>query len=305
MNRLQQALTSQGVLLLDGGIGTELLRRGISADRPLELANLTCPETVIEVYCRYREAGAMAVTSNTFLARPTANPLRQLASFDWSACNREGIRLARQAAGPDGFVLASVGPPLPDVPLAEAVADALAQTKALLSNAPSVAPDGILLETQSDLHFVDGLLEAVGHDGAMTVPFLVSFTYRGDQGPPRLYPSGEPPEEAAKLALRHRDRIVALGVNCGREMGLEALLEVVRSYQRVADLPVLVRPNAGTPTETDHGPRWPVTPEVFADWAEQLVRAGARLIGGCCGTTPAHIAATYPRLTAQRLLKKL
>lgn len=297
MDRLRQALAAGPVLLLDGGIGSELLRRGLPSDRPLESANLHDPETVLAVHRAYRKAGAMALTTNTFLARRTAYPNRHPEGFDWRGCNREGVRLARQAAGRDGFVFASVGPPLPEVHLSEAVDDAVEQVSSFLAGDETGRPDALLLETQSDPEFVVRLMERIARVfGGSCCPVIVSFAYRGDLGVPRLHPSGMLPEEAARIVERHRSGVLALGVNCGREVNLNAMLEVLGRYRTATDLPLLARPNAGTPKATAQGPCWPITPAEFADWTEHLVRAGARLVGGCCGTTPEHIAAARQRL---------
>ncbi len=299
MGRLRRALAAGKVLLLDGGIGTELLRRGLPANRPLESSNLDDPETVLFVHRAYREAGAMALTTNTFLARRTANPNRQTDRMDWLACNREGVRLARQAAGPDRLVFASIGPPLPEVPLSEAVDDAVEQVGFLLAGDTTDRPDALLLETQSDPEFVVRLMERIARVFAGDCcPVIVSFAYRGDLGVPRLHPSGMLPDEAARIVDRHANGLLALGVNCGREMNLDAVLDVQGRYRGVSALPLLARPNAGTPLMTPQGPFWPIAPAVFADWTEHLVRGGASLVGGCCGTTPEHITAVCRHLAS-------
>lgn len=302
MDRLRQALASGKVILLDGGIGTALLRRGLPPSRPLESGNVLCPETVLQVHHAYRQAGALALTSNTFLGRPTANPLPMPEGCDWATCTREGVRLARRAAGTDGFVLASVGPPLPNVPLSDALEDAVSQVRTMESLDPDARPDAVLLETQSDLVFVERLLDRLQAETETACPVLVSFTYRGDADVPQLHPSGRLPEEAARVVHRHRERVLGLGVNCGRELGLEGVLEVLRRYRTVTDLPLLARPNAGTPTPSEQGPHWPVTPSLFAAWSERLARAGVALLGGCCGTTPEHIAAAWQRLVGLGML---
>jgi 5-methyltetrahydrofolate--homocysteine methyltransferase len=93
-----------------------------------------------------------------------------------------------------------------------------------------------------------------------------------------------------------------LGVNCGRDLGMDEVIEVVRRYRRHTDLPLLARPNAGTPKQL--GKRWvyPRTAAEMAAWLPELLKAGATLVGGCCGTTPEHIAA-FRRVVEKRKMK--
>jgi 5-methyltetrahydrofolate--homocysteine methyltransferase len=92
------------------------------------------------------------------------------------------------------------------------------------------------------------------------------------------------PEHVAGLAEQYRDLVLAVGVNCGREMGLPDVAAVVRRYRQATDLPILARPNAGPPTT-------PLPPDAMGAGLPDLIHAGATLMGGCCGTTPLHIAA--------------
>jgi methionine synthase I (cobalamin-dependent) len=117
-------------------------------------------------------------------------------------------------------------------------------------------------------------------------PVLLSLAYhRQANGAPVTY-SGHPPEYFAREARRHG--VAALGVNCGRDIGLRDIIEVLRRYRNETDLPLFARPNAGTP-----GPdgAYPLTPEALAEAVPEMVAAGARMIGGCCGTTAEHVAA--------------
>jgi 5-methyltetrahydrofolate--homocysteine methyltransferase len=92
--------------------------------------------------------------------------------------------------------------------------------------------------------------------------------------------------------------IAALGVNCGKDIGMDEIIEIIRQYRKVTDLPLFARPNAGTPTKK--GKRWvyPLTPKEMAARLPELLEAGVCMVGGCCGTTPAHIAAMRPIVDA-------
>src|SRR5262249_5825973 len=128
------------------------------------------------------------------------------------------------------------------------------------------------------------------------VPVLLSLAYlRRADGALVTY-SGHAPETFARHASRHG--VAALGVNCGRDVGLEEAAEVVRRYRRATDLPLFARPNAGTPSLAGGEAVYPRTPALMAGGLPELLEAGAAMVGGCCGTTPAHIAAFRPVVEA-------
>ncbi len=116
---------------------------------------------------------------------------------------------------------------------------------------------------------------------AQGVPLLLSLAYRRGKGGRLKTFSGHAPETFARHAERHG--VAALGVNCGRDIDMPEIVEIVKRYRRETDLPLFARPNAGTDGER--------TPEEMAARLPELIAAGVRMVGGCCGTTPAHIAA--------------
>ena len=120
-------------------------------------------------------------------------------------------------------------------------------------------------------------------------PLLLSLSFRRTPLGRLVTFSGHAPETFARHAERHG--VAALGVNCGRDIDMDDIIEVVRRYRAVTDLPLFARPNAGTPTK--QGDRWiyPHTAEAMAARLPELLEAGVNMIGGCCGTTPEHIAA--------------
>ena len=127
-------------------------------------------------------------------------------------------------------------------------------------------------------------------------PLLLSLTYlRSPAGRLATF-SGHAPETYARHAERHG--VAALGVNCGRDIGMDEIIEIIRRYRRETDLPLFARPNAGTPAR--EGDRWiyPHTPEAMATRLPELLEAGVNMVGGCCGTTPEHIAAFRPVVNA-------
>jgi methionine synthase I (cobalamin-dependent) len=286
---------------MDGALGTELLRlvsgaraeETTAADKTgpfmLETLNVTAPDLVRGVHRRYLEAGAESLLTNTFLAPHQADERRQAQEV------RAGLELARQVAGRHVFVVGSIGTVMNDS--SEALAAALRAIR-LLDGA-----DALLLETQSSCRLAEALLEEMPARGP-TIPLLVSFTFvrQGildrSKPPPTMPILEEDQAEAlARWAEAHRPRVAALGVNCGRELGPEQILGILRRYRRHTDLPLLVRPNAGSPRRLDDRWVYPHTPEIMARNVPAFIEAGATLIGGCCGTSPAHIEAFARTLT--------
>jgi 5-methyltetrahydrofolate--homocysteine methyltransferase len=291
------ALRSGRVLLMDGAMGTELRRAGLPDDGCGEAYNLTHPERVRAVHQAYADAGAEVLLTNTFQANgPTLArhglPVHLLTDYYRAAQN---ILKPFNAHG--RFSLVSIGP-IVEATGGEEFADLHLLSKVVESGSaldleagPFSGPfpaSGLLLETCSSPR----VRLAVRRAKQPAMPVLLSLTYRKDAGGKLVTQSGHPPEWFAERAAGWEVR--ALGVNCGRDIGMDETIEIVRRYRAVTDLPLFARPNAGTPTRK--GKRWayPHTPEAMAARLPELLEAGVSMVGGCCGTTPEHIAAFRP-----------
>lgn len=284
MGDFLKALHSGRVLLMDGAMGTELIRAGVPRDACLEELNLTQPEVVQSVHRAYVEAGADVLLTNTFQANPVAlanhNLLHEMTRI-WET----GLAHARSVAAECHFIVADIGPfGLQDLAYEERLAKA-AMIGQLLRSAGAV-----LVETCSNKW--DFVWFSTFKVNTMDLPLanvLVSFSF--EKGPPNELRTHDRliPEACARLARRYNAK--ALGVNCGRDIGRAEILEIVKRYRSVTDLPLFVRPNAGTPQHIDGQWVYPETPESMAGWLPELFKAGVVMVGGCCGTTPAHIAA--------------
>lgn len=290
MSRFLEVLHSGRAVLMDGPMGTELERAGARPGECFEQWNLTEPEKVRAIHQAYADAGAEVLLTNTFQANPAALARHDLQDR-LEDINKQALALARSVARARPFVVASIGPldaanSTDDVPNADAL-DRVARSL--------LGADALLLETWS----VPLALWAVQYGCRCAreladLPILLSLTYRYQRTPTRALwtLSGHPPEWFAAQAKQNG--VAALGVNCGRDMGMDEVIEIVRRCRQVTDLPLFARPNAGTPRRD--GERWtyPQTPEMMAARVPELLEAGARLVGGCCGTTPAHLAAFRP-----------
>jgi homocysteine S-methyltransferase len=281
-----QRLTDE-VIIGDGAMGTLLYSRGIPLETNFEYLNLVRPEMVRQVHEDYVRAGAQLLESNTFGAssvRLAAVGLEKKAR----AINIAGARLARAAAGPERFVAGSVGPlTLPRGELREL---SPAEKEAVLHEQMEALAEGgvdlFLLETFASL---DDLELAVKVAAGIGLPAVAQMAYL-EEGRTRDGAAAE--EVARRLSLAE---VAVLGANCGS--GPRDLLKVLSRLAAVTDLPLSAFANSGFPQYLDGRFIYLATPEYFAGMGREMVRAGAALVGGCCGTTPEHIRALAEALT--------
>jgi methionine synthase I (cobalamin-dependent) len=274
------AIRTGPVLLLDGGMATELFKRGLAFDEQAEKWNLERPDAVREVHEAYLAAGANCILTNTFQANPTALARNELDNR-LEELIQAAVRIAREARGPDRYVLGSIGPL--GMPYDSTACDRI------LAALDGV--DGIMLETFGD---VDAFwLVKYGIPPALAekkIPVLLSFTFKRSDSGAIASLAGQSADAIARLAPQYG--VSALGLNCGN-MLLQDATAVVRAYRAATDLPLFAHPNAGTPTVEGNQLVFPLQAADFASWVSDVVREGIRMVGGCCGTTPKTIAAMH------------
>lgn len=284
--QLQQALHATRIIVLDGAWGTELARRGLPPGEAPERWNATHAARVAEIPAAYVAAGARIVLTNTFGGSRCKLGKCGLADRV-EELNRCGARISREAVRGAAFVCASIGPtgeflePLGDSAPEQMQAVFAEQIRALLAG----GADMLLIETMTDLQEALCAVHAA-RATAPDVPLVVSMTFdKGLHGYATMM--GVTPAHAAHT-LTAAD-VDVIGTNCGN--GIENMVEIVCELRAHTDRPIWARPNAGLPQLVDGQTVFPETPEVMAAKIPALVAAGATLIGGCCGTTPAHIRA--------------
>lgn len=286
-------------LLADGAMGTMLYAHGIDFDECFDALNLTRPAVVAEIHREYARAGADIIETNTFGANAFKLAEHRL-SDQVAAINRRGVEIARDATRtirPGALIAGSVGPlgrqlaPLGAVKPDEAFAAFAEQIRALAE----AGADLIILETFSDIGEIEQALRAARAVCALPVVAQATFT-RDD----RTLLGSAPADVAAHLREWGAD---VVGANCST--GPRRMLHVVSAMRdalqaeqthdaadRPSVMPLLsAMPNAGFPEMRGERVMYPATPEYFGEYARQFLDAGARLIGGCCGTTPDHIRA--------------
>jgi methionine synthase I (cobalamin-dependent) len=297
MNKLQAFLEQTPVLLADGAMGTMLFSAGLDPGDSPQLWNLTHPDRVQSVHRAYLEAGSRLLLTNTF----GGNRFR-LARHDLTSraaqLNRAGSSLLREVADQNGdpvLVAGDIGPtgelfaPLGKLSHQDAAEAFCEQAGALLDG----GADLIWIETMSALPEVLAAVEGVRKASA-EAPVIVTLTFE-KHGKTMM---GVSPEQAVQVLLPLG--IAALGGNCGT--GPEELLEVIAVLHRTAPaLPLVFKPNAGVPELIGGVTRYNATPESMAECSLQAARRGARIIGGCCGSTPAHLRAMTQELRAAQL----
>jgi 5-methyltetrahydrofolate--homocysteine methyltransferase len=282
---LSELLARRPVALSDGAWGTLLAARGLPPGTPPERWNLERPEEVRAVAAAYVAAGADIVLTCTFGGTRMKLAKVGLAG-QVETVNRRGAELSREAAAGKALVYASVGPtgeflePVGDVPESAMTAAFAEQVRALAAG----GADGICIETFADLGEARCALRAVREVSAL--PAVVSMTFdRGPAGYATMM-GVRPAEAAAELSAAGAD---AVGANCGA--GLEQMVEIVRLMAPATGLPLWAKANAGLPELLGGRTVYRQSPADFAARAGELRAAGARIVGGCCGTTPEHIQA--------------
>ena len=271
-------------LFLDGGMGTQLQARGLAAGEIPELWNLSRPDDIRAVHAAYLAAGADVIYANTF----GANAAKYHGDAPLADVIAAGVQIAREA-GSAPLVALDVGPtgrllkPAGDFEF-DAAYDAFAEQVRL---GAAAGADLVVIETMGDTYELKAAVLAAKENSNLPVIATVAL---GEDG--KLLTGGD---VECVAALLEGLRVDALGFNCG--LGPDKMRPYVERLARIVSCPIAVKPNAGMPKVVDGQTVFTVGPEEFAADVADLIAAGARIVGGCCGTTPAHIAAVASRLS--------
>jgi homocysteine S-methyltransferase len=296
MPTLGDLIGDSRVHVLDGAMGTILYSRGVFVNVCYDELNVSQPALVQEVHEAYVQAGAEILETNTFGANPV-----KLSSYglddDTETINRVAVGIARRAAAGRALVVGAIGPlgirlePWGPTAREEAVAYFCRQAQGLLEG----EVDGFILETFGDLNELEAALSAVRKLSGL--PVIAQMTV-GQEGNTAFGTSVE--TIASRLTELGAD---VVGLNCS--VGPAAMLDAIERMVERTDRPLSAQPNAGLPRAVDDRRIYLASPEYMASYARRMIQAGARFVGGCCGTTPDHIrkihaqvASLQPRLSS-------
>jgi 5-methyltetrahydrofolate--homocysteine methyltransferase len=283
-----EAIASRKVFIIDGAMGTQLSARG---GTPGPAANLNCPELVKAIHAEYKRAGAHIILTNTLTANRIALEHAGLAD-KIREINETGVKLARQAVGDECWVcgdMSSTGKflePLGDY-TEEQFHDCFAEQAAILAEA---GVDLIIIETMTDVR--EAAIAVKAAKAAAGLPVIACIAFDPARNGDYRTMMGDTVERAVEeLAEAGAD---AIGANCGTIDPIE-MSEVIARMRSFTNMVLVAEPNAGKPELAAGEVTFKLSPEEFAEGVVRCVEAGATLVGGCCGTTPAHIAALTSR----------
>ena len=289
-NLLSASLSGDAFLLIDGAMGTQLQARGLAAGEQPELLCLTHPEVVTDVHAAYVAAGADVVTTNTFGANAAklggAATVEEVFSAAVACARAAGPRYVAADLGPTGQLLAPMGP--------LALDDAYELFARQVRAAVAAGVDLFVIETMSDLAEAKAALLAVRENSSL--PALVTMTFEEDG---RTF-LGTTPEVAA-LTLSSLGA-AAVGINCS--LGPAEVAPLVARMAPWARCPLMVQANAGLPRVENGVTVYDIDPDEYAAAVAPMLDAGVTVLGGCCGTTPAHIAAERALLAGRTPVRR-
>ena len=295
MKKLSETLLLHGTLLSDGAWGTNLQSKGLETGECPEFWNIKHPEKVKEVARDFIQAGSKLVKTNSFGGnrfKLTPYGLEEQVT----EINRKAAALSKEAAGEDVLVLGSVGPTGKMLITEEITEEQMYE--AFKEQAMALAEGGadvILVETMSDLDEARIAVQAASDNTSCEIACTMTFE-KTVEGNYRTMMGIAPSEMIPSLTQAGASFI---GANCGN--GIERMIDVVKEIRAVdTRIPIIIHANAGMPVYEKGNAVFPETPAEMAGYIPQLLKAGANIVGGCCGTTPEHLKEISEKLDTPR-----
>jgi 5-methyltetrahydrofolate--homocysteine methyltransferase len=284
--KIVEALKDGKNLLSDGAWGTFLQEKGLKSGECPELWNRTHRNDVLEIAKSYIDAGADMIETNSF-GGSTFKLMHYGLEADCYELNKLAAEISREAAGTENFVLGSIGPTGKFLMMGDVTEEELYESFRLQATGlADGGADAICIETFYEIDEDEIAIRGCKENTEIEV--ITTFTFeKSPDGKFHTMMGAAPKDIVAPLINSGADII---GTNCGN--GFQDMISIIGEIREANDtIPLLVHANAGLPVVENGETRFPDTPELMADLAPQLINAGADILGGCCGTTPAHIRA--------------
>jgi 5-methyltetrahydrofolate--homocysteine methyltransferase len=284
MGKVLDKIAEGRVLVSDGAWGTFLHQKGLKGQECPEMWNLERSDDVLEIAQSYVEAGSDIILTNSFGASPLKLEGYGLAEQTYEL-NKRASEISKSAAGNRALVMGSMGPTgkmvmMGEVPPQEVYKGFMEQARGLTDG----GADGIVIETMSDPEEARIAIEAAKEISGLDIACTFTFSKNQDG----VYRTMMGTDIEAYLEMAKSAGADIIGANCGN--GTAGMIEIVREIRAInPDIPILVHSNAGLPQYVDGKTLFPESPGEMASRIEELVAAGANIVGGCCGTTPEHI----------------
>jgi methionine synthase I (cobalamin-dependent)/5,10-methylenetetrahydrofolate reductase len=272
-------LLAKKVIVADGAMGTMLYQHGVFVNTCYDELNLTRPNLIGKIHNEYVQAGADFIETNTFGANPV-----KLAQFGLAEkteqINEKAVEIAKNSAGTNVLVAGAIGPLTSHLSNKKTLQSDSA--KAFIRQAESLARAGadfLILETFSNLDEMLIAIDSIGEVTDLSIIAQLSVTEENETA------YGNQLQQA--ISRISKEAVAAVGLNCS--IGPSSMLDSLKLIKNLTDKPISLQPNAGLPQQVNGRLMYMCTPEYMAEYAKRFFENGAKIIGGCCGTTPAHI----------------
>lgn len=284
MGKIIDKIKAGEILISDGAWGTFLQAKGLLPGECPELWNITRPDDVLDIARGYVDAGSDMIETNSF-----GGSKFKLANYGLEdqvhQLNKAAAEISRKAAGPDKYVLGSIGPTGKILMMGEVTEEELYEAfKEQAMALEEGGADAIMIETMTDLEEAKLAIKAAKEHTKCEVFCTMTFDKTVDNDFKSMM--GVSPTDMVNQIIDAGAELI--GANCGN--GIKDMVSIVKEIRiSNSNIPVLIHANAGMPIYNDGETVFPETPEEMAEVTGELISAGANIIGGCCGTTPAHI----------------
>jgi 5-methyltetrahydrofolate--homocysteine methyltransferase len=286
MKNILERIGAGEILVADGAMGTMLYERGFDISRCVEAVNLSHPEILEEIARLYLEAGAEIIQTNTFGASPLKLSMYSLENKTEEMIQK-AVSAVRKAINGKAYVSGSCGPsgkmlkPYGDIESEVMFESFKRQMKSLIESGVDI----ICIETMTDIAEATLAIRAA-REVSSSIPIMTTMTF--DATPRGFFTIMGTDIKKAGAELEKAGANI-IGSNCGN--GIENMVGIAKEFKKESTLPLIIQSNAGLPVLKEGRLIYPETPEFMAEKAMELISLGVSIIGGCCGTTPAHIAA--------------